>query len=115
MNRLTRSLATVAGAAVIGVSFSPSAMALGFRDPDQSAAATGQGEAFVAQADDASAVYYNPAGLTQLNGTAVTVGAYWWMPDYRFNGVAGKDEMDKSSVLPHFYVASDLGTEKWRF
>src|SRR5437899_12652878 len=105
MSRLIRSFATSALAAALGMSSITSALALGFRDPDQDAAATGQGEAFVAQADDAAAVYYNPAGLTQLKGTTVALGAYWWLPDYRFNGVAGKDEMDKSSVLPHFYVA----------
>jgi long-chain fatty acid transport protein len=40
------------------------ALADGFRNPFQSAAAIGQGTAFAAQADDASAVFYNPAGMT---------------------------------------------------
>jgi long-chain fatty acid transport protein len=39
-----------------------------FRNPFQSAAAMGQGNAFTAQADGASAVFYNPAGMTQLPG-----------------------------------------------
>ncbi len=34
----------------------------------QSAAAAGMGNAFVAQADDPSALHYNPAGMTQLHG-----------------------------------------------
>ena len=42
--------------------------ASGLRIFDQSASATGQASAFTAQADDASAVYYNPAGMTQLRG-----------------------------------------------
>ena len=33
------------------------------------------GFAFTAQADDPSAIYYNPAGLTQLKGKNVMVGA----------------------------------------
>ena len=33
----------------------------GFRNPFQSGAANAQGNAFAAQADDASAVFYNPA------------------------------------------------------
>lgn len=39
-----------------------------FRVLDQGAAASGQGTAFAAQADDPSAVHYNPAGMTQLAG-----------------------------------------------
>ncbi|MDE3036079.1 MAG: outer membrane protein transport protein, partial [Nitrospirota bacterium] len=46
----------------------------GFRIFDQSASATGQGSAFTAQADDASAVYYNPAGMTQLPGIQFSGG-----------------------------------------
>jgi long-chain fatty acid transport protein len=40
--------------------------ALGIRIADQDARATGRGDAFAATADNPSAVYYNPAGLTQL-------------------------------------------------
>ncbi|RMH09923.1 MAG: long-chain fatty acid transporter [Nitrospirae bacterium] len=45
-----------------------------FRILDQSASATGQGAAFAAQADDPSAVYFNPAGMTQLSGVQLTMG-----------------------------------------
>src|SRR5437867_12432011 len=48
--------------------------ATGFRIVDQSAPATGQASAFTAQADDASAVYYNPAGMTQLRRLQVSLG-----------------------------------------
>ena len=40
----------------------------GFRLPDQDAFATARGEAFAATADNASAIYYNPAGISQLEG-----------------------------------------------
>ncbi|MEP6668520.1 MAG: outer membrane protein transport protein [Chthoniobacter sp.] len=49
---------------------------LGFRIPDQGAAATARGDAFAATADDPSAIYYNPAGISQLDGTRVLLGAY---------------------------------------
>jgi len=49
---------------------------LGFRIPDQDPAATARGEAFAATADDPSAIYYNPAGITQLDGTRVLLGGY---------------------------------------
>ncbi len=46
----------------------------GFRILDHGASATGQGAAFSAQADDASAIHYNPAGMTQLQGIHYSVG-----------------------------------------
>lgn len=41
----------------------------------QGAAASGMGNAFTAQADDPSAVHYNPAGMTQLRGVQNMFGA----------------------------------------
>ena len=46
----------------------------GFRIIDHGAAATGQGAAFSAQADDPSALHYNPAGMTQLQGIQFSAG-----------------------------------------
>jgi len=40
----------------------------------QGTAASGQGNAFAAQADDPSALYYNPAGMTQLHGVQIMIG-----------------------------------------
>jgi long-chain fatty acid transport protein len=51
-----------------------SAMAGGFRLPEAGAKAMGMGFAFTAQADDPSAIYFNPAGIVQLEGTNVKVG-----------------------------------------
>jgi long-chain fatty acid transport protein len=51
-----------------------SAMAAGFRLPEAGAKAMGMGMAFVAQADDPSAIYYNPAGIVQLEGQNVMIG-----------------------------------------
>src|SRR3954470_24144583 len=53
-----------------------SVFALGFRIVDHSAEATARGDAFAATADNASAVYYNPAGITQLSGTEILIGGY---------------------------------------
>ena len=46
----------------------PAAHALGIRILHQDPDATARGEAFTATADKPSAIYYNPAGLTQLEG-----------------------------------------------
>ncbi len=43
---------------------------------DQDAAATARGDAFTATADNPSAIYYNPAGITQLKGVQFRAGAY---------------------------------------
>jgi len=50
--------------------------ALGFRLADQDAEATARGLAFAATADNPSAIYYNPAGITQLDGTRILTGSY---------------------------------------
>jgi long-chain fatty acid transport protein len=60
----------VAGVSVWKVS------ANGFGLPDQDAFATARGEAFVATADNPSAIYYNPAGITQLEGNNLRGGIY---------------------------------------
>jgi len=92
------------------------ALAGGFEIPNQGARGAGQAEAFAAQADDASAIYYNPAGLTQLHGTSFTGGLYGLFPDFTFQGDQGQHEdMRLPSVLPSFYAESDFGLEKFRF
>src|SRR5512143_182233 len=48
--------------------------AAGFRLPEAGAKAMGMGFSFTAQADDPSAIYFNPAGLTQLNGNNLKLG-----------------------------------------
>ncbi len=59
---------------VATASFSLPAFGEGFRILDQSASATAQGGAFAAQADDPSAVHYNPAAITDLPGLQLTAG-----------------------------------------
>lgn len=48
--------------------------AAGFRLPEAGVKAMGMGFAFTAQADDPSAIYFNPAGLTQLKGQNIMLG-----------------------------------------
>ena len=61
-------------AALVGL---PSALlANGLRLVSQDGFATARGEAFAATADNPSAIYYNPAGITQLEGLAVRAGIY---------------------------------------
>ena len=62
-------------ALVVGMALvSSTGFAAGFRLPEQDSAAMGMASAFVGQADNASAVWYNPAGMTQLDGTRISAG-----------------------------------------
>jgi long-chain fatty acid transport protein len=60
------------------------AAANGFGLPDQDAFATARGEAFVATADNASAIYYNPAGIAQLTNSNLRGGlnSVYYEPTY---------------------------------
>ena len=66
------------------------AWASGFALVQQGTAAMAQGNAFVAEASDASAVFYNPAGLNQLKRTQVYQGSFFNYPDREFSG-GGQD------------------------
>lgn len=49
-------------------------IAQALRFQPQGAAAAGQGNAFAAQVDDASAIHYNPAGLAEVRGIQAVFG-----------------------------------------
>jgi long-chain fatty acid transport protein len=86
----------------------------GFRILDQSASAVGQSSAFTAQADDPSALYYNPAGMTQLNGVQFSVGALMVGGSTSFTSPTGsnaKGDFNGSVAYPppsNFYVTARL-------
>ncbi len=52
------------------------ALANGMRLGSHDGFATARGDAFVATANNASAVYYNPAGISQLDGSEIRAGIY---------------------------------------
>src|SRR5215203_3743731 len=70
---MTPRLPILVSAAALVPSF---AFGLGIRIADQNPFATARGNAFAATADNPSAIYYNPAGITQLEGTRALLGAY---------------------------------------
>jgi long-chain fatty acid transport protein len=61
----------------------------GFALIQQGTAAMAQGNAFVAEADDPSAIYYNPAGLNQLKKTQVYMGTFFNYPQRSYQGETG--------------------------
>jgi long-chain fatty acid transport protein len=82
----------------------------------QSASAAGQGNAFVAQADDASAIHYNPAGLSQVNGVQVVTGTTLLGGSIKFTSPTGIDtrgDFGGSVAFPppsYSYVSANLGS-----
>jgi len=94
----------------VGVLACPSSVfALGFAMPDQDAFATARGNAFVATADDPAAVYYNPAGISQLDGMHLSLGAYGIADSSTYNGPSGsQDSRTILAVLPQVFTTWSL-------
>jgi long-chain fatty acid transport protein len=64
-----------------------SALAGGFEIPDNGTQAVGRGGAFVAKADDGTAIYHNPAGLARQRGTNVLVNANIFFHSFEFQRI----------------------------
>jgi long-chain fatty acid transport protein len=93
----------------LGLSFLASAnlQAGAFRLPNQDPEAIARGDAEVATADNPSAIYYNPAGITQLEGQNVRVGLYVVSPGQEYkssSGVTAKASSDPQPVPQLYYV-----------
>ena len=57
------------------------------------ARASGMGEAFTAVADDATGIYWNPAGMAAVEGVEINVTHNEWLMDIRFEQVSVVAEM----------------------
>ena len=71
------------------------------------AGATGKGSAFSGEANTPAAVYYNPAGLTQIVGQAVSVGASLVQPRASYTDDSGSESHMKPGnfgIPSFFYV-----------
>ena len=73
------------------------------------AKATALGGAFSAYADDPSAVYYNPAGLTQVERPEVSVGAEYLVPTIKIHDYRAIDG-DGNKVQPYGTSFTDDST-----
>ena len=83
--------------------------AAGLHNPVLGASALAQGNAFVARADDASAIYFNPAGLTQLQRPQLSLGASFVLPSVEYHGNGVSEDMDtKINTIPNMYFASPI-------
>lgn len=81
------------------------ARAVGFLLPNQDPEAIGRGDAFAATADDPAALYYNPAGITQLPGTQVSLGLYAISAYTSFSSPSGSAHTDGTpQLVPQIYA-----------
>lgn len=78
---------------------------MGYRLPNQDPEGIARGNAFVATADNPSAIYYNPAGITQLEGSNVSVGVYLISTDVRFHSPTGGSASTETTpqAVPQIY------------
>jgi long-chain fatty acid transport protein len=82
----------------------------GARLASQDGFASARGEAFVATADNPSAIYYNPAGLAQLEGNQIRGGIYGIYFDPTFTPPAPSNTNDfhiknKEAAVPQLFYA----------
>lgn len=94
-----------------------SAFAGGFALNQASAKATAMGGAVMGKAVDGSAVFYNPATMSDFKSTTITVGTVIEKP-YADVSVSGKHQghMDPGTfLLPHAYLIQPIGESGFTF
>jgi long-subunit fatty acid transport protein len=107
------------------------ARAGGFEIPDNGTRAAGRGGAYAAAVAEPSAIYYNPAALSRIDGFAATLDANLWIYDKRFQRdpltierLAGEEttypfsETESTSSFfpaPMLFLSYDFGLDDWGF
>ncbi len=108
---------SAAALVLTGVSVAVStAFAAGFQLTEQSS--LGAGRAYAGAGivgDDLSAVHYNPAGMTLLEGTRFQAGGVWIGLNADFNGDDGVSENGrlKGQMIPAGYVTHQVNDKVW--
>ncbi len=97
----------------------------GFQMPDQSVRAFGMADAFTAVADDASAVWYNPAGIAFQQSSRISLGAAdIYIPPVDFTSNASNPFLPaattasskrQNAVLPQWYMTRIIPASDWSF
>lgn len=115
--------------ALIAVAFSGTASASGFQLLEQNASGLGNAYAgSAAVAENASTIFYNPAGMTELKGISVSVGVNAIRPSFKFTndastnptamgggaatGGTGGDAAGSWAPLPNGYMAYQIN-DQW--
>ncbi|KUO59105.1 MAG: PorV/PorQ family protein [Ignavibacteriaceae bacterium] len=80
----------------------------------QGTRASGMGNAYVGVADDPSALFWNPAGLTKVAGTAVTFERTNWIADINYNFFAASYNLGDYGALGVSFISSEMDEMKVR-
>ena len=94
------------------------ALGLGYRIPNQDPTAIGRGNAFVATADNPSAIYYNPAGITQLEGQHIQAGSLFYLNvDADYESPSGESFGNKGEpiAVPYLHYTFSLKDQPLSF
>lgn len=74
----------------------------------QGAKATGMGSAFVAISDDPSALFWNPAGLTKVEGVGVIFDHTQWIADINYNFFAASYNLGNYGSIGVSFLTSSM-------
>jgi long-chain fatty acid transport protein len=86
----------------------------GFALYENSSRGTGICGAFVARADDTSAVFYNPSGITQLEGRHITNGVNTYTGFTEIHYPGGRESAkEKTWIVPNFYLSQQVTDKMW--
>src|SRR5476649_2252328 len=85
---------------ILGFALPGKLNAVGFRLPNQDPEAIARGNAFAATADNPSAIYYNPAGITQLEGQQISAGIYLVSAGETYTSPSGVETKANSDLQP---------------
>ena len=99
------------------LSTSGNLLAVGFRLPNQDPEGIARGNAFTATADNPSAIYYNPAGITQLEGQQLSVGSYFITTGIDYTSQTGRTaSTDRDfQAVPQIYYVFSPDESNWSF
>jgi len=81
----------------------------GFAILQQGTTPMAQGNAFTAQADDPTAIFFNPAGISQLSGTNIYIGQTIIFPKVEYETDHYSEEtIKKVHIVPQIYITYQL-------
>ncbi|MDH7604306.1 MAG: PorV/PorQ family protein [Melioribacter sp.] len=83
-----------------------------FLSISQGARASAMGSAFVAIADDQSAIYWNPAGLAKLSGVGIFVEHTKWIADINYNFFAATYNLGDFGTVGLSFLTSNMDEMK---
>lgn len=105
-----------ASAMLVASVFASQAYAAGFQLSEQSSIQMGRAMAGAGvMGDDLSAVHYNPAGMTLLEGTRIQATGTWVAVNAEYKGESGATEngRKKGQLIPAGYITHQLNDQVW--